>query len=76
MQRPIVKVARMRIADVEMGDCVNRDPDATLGWFEVAHIRRLHDGTISVSNESQRSTLSGADVDIVGVQVRSLVELS
>lgn len=76
MQRSIVKITRMRIADLEVGDCVNRDPDGTQGWFEIAAIRRLHDGTLTVSNESQRNTLSGSDVDIVGVQVLTSVEVS
>lgn len=69
MSRNIVQVARMRLMDVMPGDVVNRAPDATGGWFQVAIIEALFDGSTLFSSADRRITLSGAPTDICGVQV-------
>jgi hypothetical protein len=74
MPRTIVQVARMRIIDVAIGDVMNRDPEATSGWFVVDEIRRLPSGDLNVTGTSTRDSIMGADNDIVGVQVPKIVE--
>ena len=74
MQRTIVNVARMRIIDLAVGDVINRDTEAASGWFEVAEIRRLPDGDLSVSGTATRDNVMGRENDIVGVQIPKVVE--
>ena len=74
MQRTIVKISKMRICDLVVGDVMNRDPDSMTGWFVVQGVRRLHNGDLNVSSESGGVGVTGRDFDIVGVQVPTLVE--
>ena len=69
MQRPTVRVTRMRIKDLRPGDVVNKDPDVTRGWFAVTEVRKLHDGTLSVVGKVAQLTFSGYPDDVAGVQV-------
>lgn len=69
MQRPTVRVTRMRIRDLRPGDVVNRDPESMQGWFAVTELRPLHDGTVSVVSRVITMTFSGHPDDLVGVQV-------
>lgn len=74
MQRTIVQIARMRIIDLAVGDVMNRDPEATSGWFVVEDIRRLHNGQLNITNTATKVSMMGDDHDIVGVQIPKLVE--
>ena len=69
MQRPTVRVTRMRIKDLRPGDVVNKDPEAMHGWFAMTELRPLHDGTVSVVSPVITLTFSGYPDDLVGVQV-------
>ncbi|MFN3215756.1 MAG: hypothetical protein ACE367_04610 [Acidimicrobiales bacterium] len=69
MQRPTVRVTRMRIKDLRPGDVVNKDPEAMQGWFAVTELRPLHDGSVSVVAKVITLTFSGYPDDLVGVQV-------
>ena len=60
-QRRFVKVARMRIADVEEGDVVNARPDSEEGWFAVAKKHRLFNGQMQLSDYQADQTISGND---------------
>jgi hypothetical protein len=76
MTRNIIQVARMRFLDVVPGDIVNRDPEATGGWFQVGIIEILFDGNTMFSSADRRVTLAGAPVDICGVQVPKAIEMA
>ena len=69
LQRSIVQVARIRIADAMVGDVVNREPDANRGWFEIDKIEPLHDGSWALLNVETNTSLTGSPLDIIGVQV-------
>ena len=69
MQRPTVRVTRMRIKDLRPGDVVNKDPEAMQGWFAMSDLRPLHDGSVSVVSPVITLTFSGYPDDLVGVQV-------
>ena len=75
MARSIVQVARMRISDVVPGDVVSRQPEDTEGWFEVARMEVLFDGSISLSDLDRRSSFAAQPMDIVGVQLLKAVEM-
>lgn len=68
VKRNFVKVARMRIEDVQVGDVVNRDPESELDWFEVAEITVLFNGNLQLSDHTALQTVSGSYYTIVGVQ--------
>ncbi len=72
-QRQFAKIARMRISDVQVGDVVNKYPDAESGWFVVAQINRLFDGKLQVSDFALDQAVSGMDFDMIGVQFISSV---
>ena len=74
-KRRFVKVARMRLADAEEGDIVNRHPEAEEGWFAVAKKHRLFNGDIQLSDTTADNTVSGKDFEIVGVQFVSDAEV-
>jgi hypothetical protein len=69
MQRPTVRVTKMRIKDLRPGDVVNKDPEAMQGWFALSELRPLHDGSVSVVSPVITLTFSGYPDDLVGVQV-------
>lgn len=68
VKRNFVKVARMRIEDVHVGDVVNRDPESELDWFEVEEITVLFNGNLQLADRSALQTVSGSYYTIVGVQ--------
>ncbi len=68
MKRNFVKIARMRIEDVEIGDVVNRDPEKEVGWFEVERISVLFNGEIQLADRTSLITISGPYFTLVGVQ--------
>lgn len=61
--------------DAEVGDVVNRDADADLGWFVVASKDTMFNGDIQLADETTYITISGGDYDTIGVQIVSEVEL-
>ncbi len=75
MQRTIIELVKMRLADLEVGDVVNRDPESGEGWFRVGEVRRLPSGEVNVSSANSRSTIMGDDFDIVAVQLPRVVEV-
>lgn len=75
MQRNFVKVARVRIEDIQVGDVVNRDPDAETGWFEVDCITVLFNDDLQLADRTELLTLSGPFFTIVGVQFVTAAEV-
>lgn len=69
MKRRSVKVIKSRLEDIEVGDVVNRSPDAESGWFEVVTISTLFNGNIQLADESEQLTVSGDHKDMVGLQL-------
>lgn len=74
MQRRIIKTAKVRIVDSQVGDIVNRNPDAEKGWFEVAEINTLFNGDLQLVDETSYVTITGGDNDLIGVQFAQLIE--
>lgn len=76
MERKIVQIAKMRLADLRIGDVVNRDPDATHGWFVVGEIRRMADEELNVTSESLHDSVVGGEFDIVGIQGTRTIQMA
>lgn len=76
MQRPIVQIARMRLADIRAGDIVNGHPDDELGWFEVQEIRHLPSGELVAGGRLSTQAAKGSPWDLVGFQVVKQVEVA
>ena len=75
MQRTVVQSARMRIADLEVGDVVNGHPEEEFGWFEVQTIRQLPSGEIVANGRSSAQAVKGSPYDLIGVQFTKVVEV-
>ncbi len=75
MQRTIVQIARMRMADVQPGDIVNGHPDEELGWFEVQEIRHLPSGELVAGGRASTQAAKGSPWDLVGIQVTRKIEV-
>lgn len=75
MQRTIIQIARMRLADIESGDVVNPNPEDELGWFEVQVIRQLPSGELIASGKTQTQSAKGTPWDLVGVQIAKQVDV-
>lgn len=69
MIRRSVKVIKSRLEDIQVGDVVNRNPDAELGWYTVATISTLFNGHIQLADETEQLTVSGDNMDMVGLQL-------
>ncbi len=74
MKRRIVRVVQCRMADVEVGDVVNRADDLN-GWFVVASVTRLFNGKLQAADHTALQSVSGEDVDMVCVQFVSEIEV-
>jgi hypothetical protein len=74
MQRTIVQIARMRLADLQPGDVINSNPEHELGWFEIQVIRQLPSGELVASGQIQTQTAKGMPRDLVGVQITKQVD--
>lgn len=68
MNRNFVKVARIRIEDIRIGDVVNRDPESETGWFEVHETQILFNGDLQLVDRTELVTISGPYFSLVGVQ--------
>lgn len=75
VKRRSIQVIKSRLEDIEVGDAVNRDPDAEQGWFVVDAISTLFNGHIQLADETEQLTVSGGHKDMVGVQLVEEVEL-
>jgi len=62
-------VIKSRLEDIEVGDVVNRNPDAEQGWFLVDAISILFNGHIQLADDTEQLTVSGGHKDMVGVQL-------
>ena len=69
VKRRAIQVIKSRLEDVEVGDIVNRNPDAELGWFLVDAISILFNGHIQLADDTEQLTVSGGHKDMVGVQI-------
>jgi hypothetical protein len=75
VQRRIIKTAKVRIVDCQVGDIVNRNPDAEKGWYQVAEINALFNGDLQLVDETSYVTITGGDNDLIGVQFEQLIEM-
>lgn len=75
VKRRSVKVIKSRLEDIEVGDVVNRQPDAEMGWFVVNEISTLFNGHLQLADETEQVTVSGSHKDMVGLQLVREVEL-
>lgn len=60
--------------DAQVGDIVNRNPDAEKGWFEVADISTLFNGDLQLADVSTYVTITGRDNDLIGVQFAQVID--
>ncbi len=75
MKRNLIQVARIRMEEVLPGDVVNRVPDETRGWFIVAAVEMLFDGSLQVIDAKRHLAFSAGPLDIVGVQLLKPIDL-
>jgi len=75
VKRRSIQVIKSRLEDIEVGDVVNRDPDAEQGWFLVDAVSVLFNGDCQLADETEQLTVSGNHKDMVGVQLVEEVEL-
>ncbi len=75
MQRTIVQVMTVRMADVLPGDIVNKNADKAIGWFEVVELQDLPNNGIVLAAKSDRDSVNGTIYDMVGVQITKVVEV-
>ena len=76
MQRRIVQIAKMCVADVRLGDAVASDPNGARGWFVVEEVVPLTSGEVALGGDRGRSTITAGPRDVVGIQVRQNVEMA
>lgn len=69
MKRRAIQVIKSRLEDIEVGDIVNRDPDAEMGWFEVDATSILFNGHVQLADVTEQLTVSGNHKDMVGLQL-------
>lgn len=69
VKRRAIQVIKSRLEDIEVGDVVNRNPDAEQGWFAVDAISLLFNGHVQLADETEQLTVSGGHKDMVGVQL-------
>ena len=74
-KRRLVKVVKIRLADALVGDVVNRDASSDEGWFQVAALDTLFNGSLQVSDETTYITITGGDFDTIALQVVTEVDL-
>ena len=74
-KRRLIKVVKIRLADAQIGDVVNRDASSDEGWFEVAALDTLFNGSLQVSDETTYITITGGDFDTIAVQIVTEVDL-
>jgi hypothetical protein len=76
LQRTIVQIARMRLADIIEGDIVNGQPDNEQGWFEVCEVRDLPSGERVATGAASTQSVKGATWDLLGVQIVKSIEVA
>jgi hypothetical protein len=69
VKRRSIKTIKTRLEDVEVGDVVNRQPDAEFGWFVVDAISTLFNGHLQLADVTEQLTVSGDHKDMVGLQL-------
>ncbi len=74
-KRRLIKVVKIRLADAKVGDVVNRDASSDEGWFEVASLDTLFNGSLQVADETTYITITGGHFDTIALQVATEVDL-
>lgn len=69
MERRIVQVARARAIDAQLGDIINREPEANGSWFQLSRVDELHDGKLALSDGGVNNSFAVGPLDIVGLQL-------
>ena len=75
VKRRSIQVIKSRLEDIEVGDVVNRNPDAELGWFTVEAVSTLFNGHLQLADDTEQLTVSGGHKDMVGVQLVEEISL-
>lgn len=65
----------MRMADLHVGDIINKNPDDPRGWFEVFELQPLPNDGLAVLASTSKNSINGSPNDIVGVQIRQAVQV-
>ena len=71
MNRWQVDVVRIRARDVRRGDVVAKDASRPDGWFVVADVVTLPDGSINVLDKKNARAFTTGAFDLVGLQTPS-----
>lgn len=75
MTRWQVHVVRIRARDVKRGDVVAKDASKADGWFVVADVVTLPDGSINVLDRKNARAFTVGPFDLVGLQTPQPIEL-
>lgn len=75
MTRWRVEVVRIRARDVKRGDVVAKDATKSDGWFVVADVVTLPDGSINVLDRKNARAFTVGPFDLVGLQTPAPIEL-
>lgn len=76
MQRTVIQIARVRMADLRRGDVINGRPEDDQGWFMVQTMRQLPSGELVAGGASTNQTAKGQPFDLCGVQVTKQIEVT
>jgi hypothetical protein len=67
--RSRVEIVRIRVADVESGDVVNRRGPEKDGWIEVDRVQELDSGDLVVHDVHDRDSFTATGYDLIWMQV-------
>jgi hypothetical protein len=67
--RSRVEIVRIRVADAESGDVVNRRGPEKDGWIEVDRIQTLDSGDLVVHDVHDRDSFTATGYDLIWMQV-------
>lgn len=67
--RSKVEIVRIRVADVESGDVINRRGPEKDGWIEVDRVQVLDSGDLVVHDVQDRDSFTATSYDLIWMQV-------
>ena len=63
-----IEIVRIRVADIEGGDVVNKRGPEKNGWVEVDRVQKLDSGDLVVHDVRDRDSFTAAGYDLVWMQ--------
>jgi len=73
-RRHQITIVQVRAGDLMAGDIINRRGHISEGWFEVAKVEEMPSGEMLVTDERETQAFLMRPLDIVWVQIVSLLE--